>query len=666
MMAAIVAIILVLMSAFFYFGVNQDLENRLLEKAATDSELLAYQFSTSVKNKDDALATQQARQLAAIESIQEAAIYLQNGSLLGYFNRVPGLAVPDVQFEQSVQQTETELTLIHPITLQGETVGYLYIKHDLAELFASENENYIFISAVFALGLLLAVLLAGFFQKVLTHPIRRMVRHINLIYKSNNFEKRLKPIRNDELGRLTTEFNQMLDAVQERENELTMQSKQLRRLVEVRTEQLYQKAHFDSLTGLPNRYLLVDRLHQAISKSARSKSSLALLFLDLDRFKIINDNLGHQNGDLLLKEVAKRLSKLARDGDTVARLGGDEFVFLLENLNEPKDSARTARRIIDSFKTPFQLQEHILHVSTSIGISIYPDDGLDDKVLLKNADISMYHAKEKGPGHFSFYSKDMNESSLERLAIESNLRNAIENNEFTLVYQPQMRLKDNQFKNVEALIRWRNSALGAISPAVFVPIAEETGMVNQIDLWVISQVCKQIRLWKEQGLDEITVAVNVSAGHLISDTLIEHLKQEILINKIDASRLEIEITEAVFVEHTERTVETLKAIKLMGARIAIDDFGTGYSSLQYIQDFPADTLKLDGMFIRNLADKKSSQGIVRSTIILAHSLGLEIVSECVEDQFQLDFLSEHNCDLVQGFMLSKPLTPQQVLVLCNQ
>jgi diguanylate cyclase len=666
MMVAISAIILLIVAAFFHLVVNQRFEQHQLKSATDEAQLLAYQFIDSVINKDNIQANRHAQTLNTNESVSESAIYLANGSILGYYNRMPSLvAVPEIDLNERFSLTKKHLLIVSPMISGGKIVGYFYVKHELEALFAIETQHYLFVAGMFILSLLLAMMLAGLFQKSLAYPIRRMVRHINLIYKSNNFEKRLIPIRNDELGKLTIEFNQMLDAVQERENELTTQSKQLRRLVEVRTEQLYQKAHFDSLTGLPNRYLLVDRLHQAISKSARSSANLALLFLDLDRFKVINDNLGHQNGDLLLKEVAKRLEKIARDGDTVARLGGDEFIFLLEDIGQPKDAAKTARRIIDSFKKPFQLQEHILHMSTSIGISIYPDDGLDDKVLLKNADISMYHAKEKGPGHFSFYSKEMNESSLERLAIESNLRSAIENNEFSLVYQPQMRLKDNLFKNVEALLRWNNPALGKISPAVFIPIAEETGVINQIDLWVLSRVCRQVALWKKQGLVDITVAVNVSAGHLISDTLLEHLKNEILINQINAAQIEIEITEAVFVEHTERTIATLKAIKKLGARIAIDDFGTGYSSLQYIQDFPTDTLKLDGMFIRNLAKKESAQGIVRSTIILAHSLGLEIVSECVEDEFQLNFLREHNCDLVQGFMLSKPLSPAQVHILCN-
>lgn len=667
MMTSIIIIILIPMMVYFHFQINQQQKRSQIQSAISQAQLLSFQLEPSVSTRDYQEMNAKLAMLQQDPSLVFATIFLANGTSVAQFSRVENHPIPEFNFSvnQQQQETETQIILISPIYQEQKLLGYLYLQHEKQQLFSTQTENLQFLIIILTASLILAVILAGIFQKFLTQPIRRMVQHISDIYKSNNFERRLNVTRKDELGKLIVEFNQMLNTVQERENELTMHGKQLQRLVEVRTEQLYQKAHFDSLTGLPNRYLLVDRLHQAISKSSRSKSNLALLFLDLDRFKVINDNLGHQNGDLLLKEVAKRLSKLARNGDTIARLGGDEFVFLLENLTSPKDAARTARRIIDSFKTPFRLQEHILHVSTSIGISIHPDDGADDKVLLKNADISMYHAKEKGPGNFSFYSQDMNESSLERLAIESNLRTAIEKNEFYLVYQPQMRLKDNSFKSVEALLRWRNKEVGDISPQIFVPIAEETGLVNQIDLWVISEVCRQLRIWKEQGLTNITVAVNVSAGHLISDTLLEHLKQQILINNINADQIEVEITEAVFVEHTERTIHILTEIKKLGSKIAIDDFGTGYSSLQYIQEFPADTLKLDGMFIRNLEERESSQGIVRSTIILAHSLGLEIVSECVEDQFQLNFLKQHNCDLVQGFMLSKPISPQEVVVLCG-
>ncbi len=622
-------------------------------------------FNEALINKNDGTANKQLNALNTDNSIISAAIFLPNGSILSHFSKQQQY-LPEFKAGPALLKTASQIRIIQPVQKDQSIIGYIDITHDTRLLFSQFNIYYYLLGASYIIFVIFSIAIALLLQKKLTSPIKDMAHNIQKIHQSNQFNGRLKPVKHNELEKLSSEFNLMLNAVQHRENELTMHGKQLQKLVEVRTEQLYQKAHFDSLTGLPNRYLLVERLHQAITASSCNNSKLALLFLDLDRFKVINDNLGHQNGDLLLKEVAKRLSRLARKRDTVARLGGDEFVLLLENLSSPEQAAKTAYRLLDSFKIPFELQEHILHVSTSIGISIFPDNGEDDKILLKNADISMYHAKEKGPGQFSFYTQEMNKTSLERLTIESNLRTAIEKNEFYLVYQPQMRLKNNQFNNVEALLRWRNKAVGEISPAIFVPIAEETGVVNQIDLWVISQACQQIKIWKGQGLTDITVAVNISAGHLISNTLLEHIKKQIILNGINASQLEIEITEAVFVEHTERTIRNLTAIKNLGVKIAIDDFGTGYSSLQYIQDFPADTLKLDGMFIKNLSENESSQGIVRSTIMLAHSLGLEIVAECVENQFQLDFLRQYQCDLVQGFLLSKPVTPAETMVLCSQ
>jgi len=539
-------------------------------------------------------------------------------------------------------------------------IGDAYVYHDLDKLHSHELNNVIFFILIFLVIWFISMQLAKLFQKNMLSPITQMLAHIKDIYQSGNFEKRLTNHTNDEMGSLTVGFNQILDTVQQRENDLTARSQQLQKLVDVRTEQLHKKAHFDSLTELPNRYLLVDRLRKAITRAKRKHSVLAVLFLDLDRFKVINDNLGHQNGDLLLKETARRLKRISRDSDTVARLGGDEFVFLLEDLASPKDPVRTANRIISTFEKPFHLEEHILHISTSIGISVFPTDGSDYKTLLQNADISMYHAKKEGAGQYSFYSDEMNDSSLERLKIESNLRTAIENDEFYLMFQPQFNLNNNNCKNAEALLRWRNEDVGEMSPGVYVPIAEETGMINQIDLWVIEQTCKQIKTWKNQGLTDITVAINISAGHLMSESLLHFLIKHVELNEIETSQIEIEITEAVFVKHTERTVKSLHTFKELGFKIAIDDFGTGYSSLQYIQDFPTDTLKLDGMFIRDLENNKMSQGIVCSTIILAHSLGLELVTECVEDQYQLEFLRKNGCDLIQGYYYSKPLLPDDL------
>ncbi len=664
MMVSIIVITLAMVSAYLQFAVDQNLEDKIVFSARQQAKLVGAESLQAIIALDGKVAHQIIQQYSQTDSVQVAAILLADNKLLGYYTKLQGIPLPVMDTSTSLVKSANDLIIAEPVFDNKKQVGFLFVQHDLDGLLDQKPDFLWFLIILAAFMLVLSFLLAGYFQKILTYPVSSMVRHITDIYQSKNFDKRLEAKSDDEIGQLIKGFNHVLDATQYRENELTARGKQLQKLVDVRTKQLFQKAHYDSLTGLPNRYLLVDRLHQAISKSARNKTNIALLFLDLDRFKIINDNFGHQNGDQLLKEVAKRLKQVARSGDTVARLGGDEFVFLLENLAHAKSAARSALRIIECFSKPFQLQEHILHISTSIGISVYPDDCLDDKVLLKNADISMYHAKKKGPGNFSYYSEEMNNTSLERLAIESKLRDAIKNNELSLVYQPQKRLKEARFRNAEALLRWNNPELGNVSPGVFIPIAEETGLIKKIDLWVISKVCRQIKQWNAQGLKDITIAINVSAGHLISRSLLEHIKTEIIVNQIKAEQLEIEITEEVFVEQTQPTIENLKAIKKLGARIAIDDFGTGYSSLQYLQDFPADTLKLDGMFIRTLETDRRSQGIVRSTIILAHSLGLELVAECVEEQWQLDFLTANQCDLIQGFLFSKPIKAEDLFDIC--
>ncbi len=663
MMFVVISLTLIASAYYQYHYSNETVETQKLQLLELDNQLIAQQATYALLERNDQLAGLLVNDVGQNPAVDEVALVTTNHTILNYFSRTKDLPIPEIDFEKEIIKTPSHLKMTVPVLVNSNVVGYVYISYLRNVLFPKDQFYPIYILVTLLIMTIIAILIADRLQRILTKPIVNMVKHIENIYRTGNFESRLKESHDNEIGELVSGFNKMLQTVQERENELTIRSKQLQRLVDVRTEQLYQKAHFDSLTGLPNRYLLVDRLHQAIAKSSRSNNKLALLFLDLDRFKIINDNLGHQNGDQLLKEVAKRLLKLSRQSDTVARLGGDEFVFLLENLSSLKSAARTAKRIIESFKVPFRIQDHILHVSTSIGISIYPEDGDDEKALLKNADISMYHAKQQGSGKYSFYTNEINQTSLERLKIESQLRAALENDELHMVYQPQKNLNKKRIENLEALIRWNSPKNGPISPGIFIPIAEETGLINQIDLWVISKVCKQISIWNKIGLNHLTVAINVSAGHLISEILLNHLEREVKKHNIDASQIEIEITEAVFVEHTNQTIENLKKLKAFGVKIAIDDFGTGYSSLQYIQNFPADTLKLDGMFVQSL-DTKASQGIVRSTIILAHSLGLELVAECVETQAQLDFLIEHKCDLIQGYLFSKPLLPEDIPTKC--
>jgi len=488
-----------------------------------------------------------------------------------------------------------------------------------------------------------------------------MVEYVEKLSKTRDYSQRMDLHFQDEIGTLVKGFDHLLDAVQEREMELNEHSDNLQVIVDRRTEQLYQKAHFDSLTGLPNRGLLLDRLNHAIATANRRKTHLAVMFLDLDRFKNINDSLGHDIGDQLLKKTASLLSGICRASDTIARIGGDEFVFLLEGIHQASDAELVANKINKAFDMPLQVSKHQLYITTSVGICIYPEDGDCAASLLKNADVSMYCSKQKGLGNHSFYNKKMNATSLERHEIENHLRMAVKNNELSLVYQPQILLKTNRIDGVEALLRWKNAELGNISPAVFISIAEEIGIINQLGHWVISEAVRQVAKWQADGLDELVVAVNISSSQFLGADLVSFVKDEVERYNIAFSRLEFEITEDVFLEHSERTIATLQELQSLGIRIAIDDFGTGYSSLRYLKNLPVDRLKLDGMFVRDLEHNKASQGIVSSTIILAHSLNMDLVAECVETKQQLEFLVEQKCDYVQGYYLYKPQTPEQIM-----
>jgi len=636
------------------------LENSAAENTLAKAAIISDSVESAVLFNDERSANKTLTQLKNDSAIEYAAVVYSDGQILASYQKEGGLLPAALNFDQAFVVGSDFLDVNHSIMVQDEIIGHVFIRSNLEKLNEHRAEYGLMLVYILVIGIFLAYALSTYFQRIITIPIKSMVEHVEEIYTTKNYQKKLGLDREDELGKLAAGFNHMLFAVQEREEELQSHGEHLQALVETRTEQLHHKAHYDSLTGLPNRYLLFDRLRHAIKAAPRSGQNIALLFLDLDRFKVINDNLGHGVGDQLLKAVAERLSDAGREEDTVARLGGDEFVFLLECINQPERVARVAQRIIQKLSRPFQLKEHTVHISTSIGISIYPDDGVDEETLLKNADISMYHAKEKGCSQYCFYKDEMNVTSIERLNLENNLRDAISNDEFRLVYQPLLCLNTDSVNNAEALIRWKNPALGEVSPGIFIPIAEEIGIINDIGHWVLEEVCRQLAVWRSEGINDIRVALNISPSHLLDPRLLECIKEQVGIHGIRFEQLEIEITEEVFLNHSVRVIEQLNEIKKLGVTIAIDDFGTGYSSLRYLQQFPVNKLKLDGMFIKDLENSRSSQGIVSSSIILAHSLGLTIVSECVETRAQLDFLRKQQCDFVQGFYLYRPDTPENI------
>lgn len=425
-------------------------------------------------------------------------------------------------------------------------------------------------------------------------------------------------------------------------------------------------ASHDPLTELPNRTLLAERFNQALSRERIDQEHLALLFIDLDRFKNINDTLGHEAGDRLLQVVAKRLSACIRKTDTLARQGGDEFVVLIEHFGALEDVASVAKKILEAVGKPFLLAGKEFRISASIGISISPDNGSDLQALLKHADIAMYRAKDQGKDNYQFYSEKINPHSVGRLDLESDLCHAIERNELVLHYQPKFDVRTGGIVGMEALVRWQHPNKGLISPDQWIPLAEETGLIVPIGTWVLRTACAQTRAWQTQGLPALRVAVNLSARQFIRAAIVEDVRKALSETGLDPRWLELEITESMMIHDPEDTLKLLNDLKAMGIHLAIDDFGTGYSSLTYLKRFPIDSLKVDRSFIRNIPDDIGNALITRAIIAMAHSLQLTVVAEGAETASEMEFLRQLNCDQVQGYYFSKPLTAHDFTDLLAQ
>jgi len=423
--------------------------------------------------------------------------------------------------------------------------------------------------------------------------------------------------------------------------------------------QMAHLAEHDSLTGLPNRLLLNDRVSQAIVLAPRHNKKVALLFLDLDGFKHINDSLGHPIGDKLLQSTAKRLVDCVRATDTVSRQGGDEFVVLLSEVEHAEDAAITARRMLQAVAEPQSIDQHDLHVTTSIGLSVYPDDGLDAETLVKNADTAMYQAKENGRHAYQFFKPAMNVRAVERQSIEGNLRRALERQEFVLHYQPKVDLRTLQVTGAEALIRWMHPTRGPISPAQFIPVAEDCGLIVPIGNWALGEACKQTRVWADAGLPVVTMAVNVSAMEFRQEAFLEGVFAILKDTGLDPESLELELTESILVKRVESAASVLQELRARGVRIALDDFGTGYSSLSYLRKFPIDALKIDQSFVRQITTNPDDTTIVSAIINMGRSLKLRVIAEGVETREELEFLQAHQCDEGQGYYFSRPILPEQ-------
>jgi len=428
----------------------------------------------------------------------------------------------------------------------------------------------------------------------------------------------------------------------------------------VAEEQVQHLAYYDALTGLPNRTLLQDRLTKALAGARRQKDRVAVLFLDLDRFKDVNDSLGHSVGDLLLQEVGERLQEASREQDTVARLGGDEFLVVLPSIKDIPDAAVAAERLMDKIASEFVVQGHVLNVGCSVGISIFPEHGTDSETLIKHADTALYNAKENGRNNFQFFTAYMNAEVLERLTLENSLRLALAKQELFLMYQPQMDIATGKITGLEALLRWQHPGLGLVPPDKFIRIAENSGLIVPIGEWVLRTACSQTRKWQDGGLPAVAVAVNVSAVQFRQQGFCELVRTVLRETGLAAEYLELELTESLLLANADVTLSVIRELKTIGVTLAIDDFGTGYSSFSYLRQFQVNKLKIDRVFIRDVAVKPDDAAITTAIISMAKNLNLKVIAEGVEDEAQMAFLRAHHCDEIQGYYFSKPLAVDKV------
>jgi diguanylate cyclase (GGDEF)-like protein len=549
------------------------------------------------------------------------------------------------------------------------------------------------IIAAFVLSLFLIILtLLKRFMVELINPVNQLTRAASNIDKGEEIPY-LDDNRNDEFGKMAFTFKRMVENLKNSKHELQTHRDNLQDLVKERTadlekeigermnaeERISYMAFHDSLTGLPNRYLFQDRLTMSIAEIKRRKSKVAVLFLDIDDFKRINDTFGHNAGDLLLKGVAKKISNCIRSTDsvtrqeinhvstsTVARIGGDEFTVLLTNLQNSHDVVNVAQRIIKAVSHPFHFDGHEVYVTVSIGIAVCPDDGKDAGHIMKNADTALYHAKDRGKNNFQFYKIFMNDIVQKRLVMENELRKAIYRNEMLVYYQPRIDIRTGAIISMEALARWKKPDEGLVSPAEFIPVAEDSGLIIPIGEWILETACKQNKTWQKSGFPALDISVNISVKQFQHESFLATISDVLEKTSLDPRHLELEITENILMQDTENTIDTLNKLKSMGIRFAIDDFGVGYSSFNYLIRFPLDIIKIDISFIRNITERPEHAAIVKAIISMAHSLNLTVVAEGVETEQQLSMLQQFGCDEIQGYYYSPPVPDKEFTELLEK
>ncbi|RTE65486.1 EAL domain-containing protein [Amphritea opalescens] len=651
------------------FAINDWHDSRLqvTENLRSQADIISHNAIAALTFEDPESVRITLESLENVRNIVLAVVYDADKHIFAQYSP-KGYSAPPLPDSLEGELNRT-LYVIRPVKVDQETIGFTLLLSDLSYLKKRQIDQISIAFVVFLLSLIVALVLSSVAQNIITRPITQLASTARKITRTQNYQLRVRNRSRDEIGSLAADFNQMIEQIQTRDNELQDASQLLEKKVKDRTaellrltEQLEHQAFHDNLTGLPNRSTFDNQLNAAINYACRQGEQLTVMFLDLDRFKDINDTLGHDMGDQLLIELSSRLKNSLRASDTLARLGGDEFAILTVNTSQ-HHATNIAAKLVDEIKKPVIIGDLNLQVTTSIGISIYPQDGTDATTIVKHADTAMYSAKAAGRNQFNFFDKQMNIHSERRIQLAQKLRHAIDNNLFQVYYQPKWCTRRSVMVGVEALIRWFDTEEGAISPEEFIPLAEDQGLIGQIDQWVMNQSCRDILQLHQQFGHKLQLSVNFSPAHFIRHDLYNRIADVLTQTGFPGTSLDIEMTETVMAAENDSLLKQLDQIRTLGIEISIDDFGIAYSSLSRLKRLPLNTLKIDRSFIRDIGRDHDDEIIVKTIIDMAHNLNLKVVAEGVETQEQLTFVTQYNCDQVQGFLFSPPLPLEKISAL---
>jgi diguanylate cyclase (GGDEF)-like protein len=652
--AMLLVTLLMVVSGYVYY------RNDLLASLLAQGRIVAENSAAAVAFRDARNADAILGALRLTPEVEEGVLRTSDGSILARYVRgsEPEAGMPPVIAAEAQQVGWLHATLDVPIRANSEVIGAVHIRASLADMYMRMLARIAVTWAIAAVAIGVALLLLARLRRIITAPLARLVAVMEDISRSRDYRKRAPVEGRDETSLLARRFNEVLSVVERHQQELDHELTVRRRT----EEQLHRLANFDAVTSLPNRHYFNQFLRNAVARTYRGQHSIGLMFVDVDHFKVINDTLGHDAGDRLLEEVARRLTAALRPSDAVCRFGGDEYAIVFDAPSNRDDARHIAERVIAAIRTPILIDEREIYLTASAGIALCPENANETQSLLRQADTAMYHAKEAGRNTYRFFTDDMRLRAQKRLSIEQSLRRALDREELVLLYQPVVSPGDARIEAFEALLRWNHPELGIVMPDEFIPIAEETGLIVPIGEWVLHKACEEARQWRADG-KPLGIAVNVSGRQLREGDLFRIVRDAMARNGIGRDQLTLEITELALVDGSHTTRDKLHRIDELGVHLAIDDFGSGYSSMSYLRRFPVRTLKIDRSLVHGVPGDRDGEAIVEAIVAMCRSLSLGIVAEGVETLAQASYLSRYKPIAAQGYYFSRPLPADEVTAL---